>query len=143
MSMNPAQRIMAAHAQGMGDLGADGPWVDPSTVGVPPPIYYPTAPTSGHSTLNSWLTFGTAVGNDIAAIIARNNNQNSLGYPQQPTGQQPYYPQVVVPAPSGVGIGVDGQGIRLSDGSHISWLVIAGGVGVFMLLQHPGFSRRR
>jgi hypothetical protein len=43
----------------------------------------------------------------------------------------------------GVGIGFDSSGLRLSDGSHISWIVIAAVVFGFFLLQSPGFSRRR
>ncbi|HEY0379847.1 MAG TPA: hypothetical protein VGC87_23220 [Pyrinomonadaceae bacterium] len=43
---------------------------------------------------------------------------------------------------SGIGIGVDSKGIRLSDGSHISWLLIAGGAVAWKMIQSPGFSRR-
>jgi hypothetical protein len=46
------------------------------------------------------------------------------------------------PPPPGVGFGIDSQGVRLSDGSHIGWPVI-GIVGLgFFLLQSRGFQKR-
>jgi hypothetical protein len=46
------------------------------------------------------------------------------------------------PNAPGVGLGIDGTGIRLSDGSHIGWLPIGFGIGALVLLQSKGFSRR-
>ena len=43
----------------------------------------------------------------------------------------------------GVGFGIDGQGLRMSDGSHIGWPVMGLAALALYLLQSPGFSRRR
>jgi hypothetical protein len=43
----------------------------------------------------------------------------------------------------GVGFGIDSSGIRLSDGSHISWILIFGGFLAWKLIQSPGFEKRR
>lgn len=69
-------------------------------------------------------------------------------YPETPTYAQtrPYTVGAAAPystTSSGVGIGIDGQGIRLSDGSHIGWLPIGAVVLGLFLLQSQGFSRRR
>jgi hypothetical protein len=58
--------------------------------------------------------------------------------------QQTNYPVNTLPVNrnSGVGIGVDSNGVRLSDGSHLGWFPIVGVIGAFFLLQSKGFSRR-
>lgn len=45
--------------------------------------------------------------------------------------------------PPGVGFGLDGTGIRLSDGSHIGWTTIALAAGAFFLLQSRPVTRAR
>jgi hypothetical protein len=142
MSLNPFQRMMIA--RGMGALG-DGPWVDPAwsdaNLGPPPPINYPSSSSSGFN----WNQFANVVGGTLVGVLG-NRNAPQQQYALQPQGQQP---QVVYVQPNaaggagGVGIGIDGQGIRLSDGSHIGWLPIALVGGAFFLLQSPGFSRKR
>lgn len=43
---------------------------------------------------------------------------------------------------SGIGVGVDSQGISLGGGSHIGWGWVIGGIAIFGLLQSRGFQRR-
>lgn len=43
----------------------------------------------------------------------------------------------------GVGVGIDKDGVRLSDGTHIGWTTIALAGFAIYLIQSPGFSRRR
>lgn len=95
-----------------------------------------------------WAVLGPGIiaasGATLSSIFRR--------YPETPTYAQTRPYTVGGGAPSattnyggagGVGIGIDGQGIRLSDGSHIGWLPIGAVVLGFVLLQSQGFSRRR
>ena len=43
----------------------------------------------------------------------------------------------------GIGLGIDSQGIRLSDGSHIGWFPVIGVLAALYLIQSPSFSRTR
>lgn len=42
----------------------------------------------------------------------------------------------------GVGIGLDSNGVRLSDGSHIGWFPIIGVIGFFFVLQSRPLTRK-
>ena len=77
--------------------------------------------------LGTWITQKSAPQNP--------NYVNPTGVLNNQIGTQ-------TPPPGGIGIGVDGQGIRLSDGSHIGWGTIAIVVGGIFLLQSRGFSRK-
>ncbi len=86
------------------------------------------------ATLNNFLTLKYS--KDAAKYGVGVTGQPAVNYTTQ--GASPYG----AAPPAGVGIGVDGQGIRLSDGSHIGWAPIMLGVGALVLLQSKGFSRR-
>jgi len=75
-----------------------------------------------------------------ATSIAQAQGSSSLYQPYNyPAGA----PQPIYRAPqTGVGLGVDSRGIRLSDGSYIGWGVIALVGGVILLIQTRPFSRR-
>ena len=164
--MNSLQ--MRAHAMrsgmggGFGELGFDSNG-NPTTLqelyGVlgPPPVMGAPSGT-GHSTRDAWLNFGSTIAQSLASIVSGGNNQmvtlsngqrvTMAQYQQmlQAQAQAQYQYQGNPNAygyPSGVGFGIDGQGLRLSDGSHIGWTTIAiAGVGLY-LLQRPGYQKRR
>jgi hypothetical protein len=89
----------------------------------------------------SSVPFISAIGKTVSNIWGNANQQyQQPQYQYQPAYQQ--QPIYQTQPGGGVGIGLDGAGIRLSDGSHIGWLPIAGvGLGL-VLLQSKGFSRR-
>jgi hypothetical protein len=90
---------------------------------------------AGLTVLNNWVV--TRPGANPVAVAQLSNGQT---FQQQLTPEQ--YQAWLASQRGGVGFGVDGQGIRLSDGSHISWVMIALVVGGFMLIQSRPFSRR-
>lgn len=137
--MNAMVRL--AHARGM---AGDGPRVDPVAFerefGPAPALSTP-----GHSTRD--LIFG-AIGaglQTVASLRNRNNTQQQGDYTAaqlaQIQAQQAGFNPSATPS-GGVGLGIDGQGVRLSDGSHIGWLPIGAVALGFMLLQSKGISRR-
>jgi hypothetical protein len=147
--------------RGLGDINDVPGWIfddpvwveDPTTVinsGSATPgggavIYYPTNTNQQNpwsAQIPSLIAGGIQTIRDIFAPVG--STQAAYGAQRQPivyAGAQ----QGAVPVRNtgGVGIGIDGQGIRLSDGSHISWIWIIGGIVIIYLIQSPGFSRRR
>lgn len=133
-----------ARARGFGAY--EPGWENIYGVGAPPP----PDPTWGGNDGNdvpwylSAVPLATVIGKTAASIWG---NQ----YQPQPTYTPTYSTDYAAlqaaalaraNAGDGVGIGVDGSGIRLSDGSHIGWLPIGAVVFGFFLLQSRGFSRR-
>jgi hypothetical protein len=86
---------------------------------------------------------GLKVVDDIFAPPATRIAQAGSQYQQQYSPAQLALLQQQRTPTGGIGIGIDGQGIRLSDGSHIGWFPIVAVIGVFFLLQSPGFTRRK
>jgi hypothetical protein len=114
---------------------------------------------TGHSDRDFWGNIFTQANQTLQTFILTRSGVNPLALQQQQFGTQQggwvynqqtgqyYNPQTGQTIAgnyqsSGVGFGIDGQGIRMSDGSHIGWLPIAGVVVAFSLLQSRGFSRR-
>ena len=122
MSMNAMHLAAHARAQGLGDLGLSLPGGGFDWMGV----------------INRGFDFGNNFINQKYAKDAAKytGGGGGVNYQNQYGALPPAAP------PGGVGVGVDGQGIRLSDGSHIGWPLIALGVGAIFLLQSPGYSRR-
>ena len=136
--MNAVQRAVVGTMQG--NILPDN-WELAAGIGLPPA--WPSSSSSGHSTANAITGVANAVAISLASIFGRNQgasaqNQIPPGYGYNQQGQL----VPVSPNGAGVGIGIDGQGIRLSDGSHIGWFPIAGVTLAIFLLQSKGFSRR-
>lgn len=105
-----------------------------------------------------WAVLGPGILKDVSSIfapapvsIAQAGAQNAALYRSQyPTAPYSSYPAGSInPATgqpytssTGIGIGIDANGIRLSDGSHISWILIGGIVLAIALVQSKGFQRR-
>lgn len=143
----------AGRAEGFGAFG-DGVWTsagDDDSVGTGPPVYvqdgeiFGTDPGASNTSNNgpTWwqllISGGTRIAHDALTPIPVGVAQAHAA--QQQVVYQPTALQNRGTTP-GVGIGVDGSGIRLSDGSHIGWFPIIGLIGVIFLLQSPGFQRR-
>jgi hypothetical protein len=127
--------------------------LDPIELGDDPYGIRPTPPYNDGSDAGPWGgTVPVLIGGGIQALrdIFAPVGTSTAAYraqQQQYIGQQPVYnapsSQYLPPRTSGVGFGLDSQGIRLSDGSHIGWFPIIGCVVVLFLIQSPGFTRRR
>lgn len=140
--------IMPTMRAGMGELLPPGIVLsDPSV--ARPRVVGGVYDDGSRGATQTGIIVGGAInkGLDILGDIFGNPYSRQAAYrsqtPQQPIynvpGQSQYLPQRTS---TGVGFGVDGQGIRLSDGSHIGWFPIAGLVLAFVLLQSRPLSRR-
>ena len=139
MSINAMQRAALAHgAQGLGFYGHESQGL-------------------GSIDLNAIINRGFDFGNlfiqskyakDAAKFTGGNN-----AFQLQPTGGNPDAAMLAElerlralnagGGGGGVGFGIDSQGLRLSDGSHIGWPIIGiVGLGIY-LVQSPGFTKRR
>lgn len=128
-----------------------GSWDDfdpgfPDASQWPGSTYPSNSPTPTQVIVGGAIHTGLNVLRDIYAPTqtsqAAYRAQASTALAQQPIYQvapNQYLPQR---SPGGVGFGVDGQGIRLSDGSHIGWFPIAGVVLAFVLIQSRPLTRR-
>lgn len=143
--------------------------IQPNIYGTQPdPTYYPTvndpgvpiysggatpAPAGGDSGGSNnppwWSILGPGILKDISNIFApvqtsvAQAQSAGLAQRQLQAGLTPQQYQLLqTGATTGVGIGIDSNGIRLSDGSHISWILIIGLIVVFALVQSRGFQRR-
>lgn len=108
---------------------------------VPTPTPVPVSSGSNSSTPPWWLPAILGAEGAVSKIFAP---WQATAFSQQPT----YYPpgqsyNTGLVRTTGVGFGIDSNGIRLSDGSHIGWFPIIGVIGLFFLIQTPGFTRRR
>jgi hypothetical protein len=97
---------------------------------------------------NSIIGRGFDFGNNVIAQWGNRQAYRSGINPNAPAGTyQPVsyvsntQPAGITPVTPGVGFGLDSQGIRLSDGSHIGWLPIAGVVVGLKLLQAKPYRR--
>lgn len=117
--------------------------------GEDPSQGYPTSDSSGGDGSGSppwWAVLGPSLLKVVSNVFAP--VQTSVAQAQAGAYRTPVYSatgQVINPygtTPTGIGIGLDANGIRLSDGSHISWLLILSAVGIFALVQAKGFQRR-
>ncbi len=162
MSQLLAERRRAAGMAGMGSLGyGPDPWDYPTDdpifgqAVITPPIssspimQSPSQPGVIRSQIPSLIAGGLRVIDDIfappATRIAQAGASRPIYQPQYGGGVDAYgNPLSYAPSRSnsGIGFGVDSQGVRLSDGSHIGWFPIVGVIGIFFLLQQPGFTRR-
>jgi len=141
---NPAMRYAAA--RGLGALGDDYGFYfdaahDGSVIGSDGKVYG----GGGYD----WGSLIGGIGSAISNVFNRGGNANNAGYTQaqllqlqQLQAQQQAALLAQQQGGGGVGFGLDGNGIRLSDGSHIGWFPIIGVIGAFALLQSKGFSRR-
>jgi hypothetical protein len=126
-------------------------WNDPYQDYPRRPTYttQPTFPSSSPGVIAPQIPTLVALGlrtiSNIFAPPATSIAQAQAARPQviyAGSGRTDQYGNVIPTTGGGIGFGVDSQGIRLSDGSHIGWFPIIGVIGVFFLLQSPGFSRR-
>jgi len=99
---------------------------------------------SGGHDMPWWVSgapvFGV-IGKTLSNIFGNQYQQPNTAYRPAPT-YQPGYPAGYRQPNAGVGIGIDGNGIRLSDGSHIGWFPIIGVIGFFYVLQARPLSRK-
>jgi hypothetical protein len=102
---------------------------------------------TGHSTRDFWGNIATQGMSLVNNIFASRSPNAQLAPAQQLALAQAQAQAAATAAsggnPPGVGFGVDGQGLRLSDGSHIGWSTIGIAGLAFYLIQSKGFEKRR
>jgi hypothetical protein len=112
------------------------------------PGFNPSSGGGGGFDWGNLITQGFNFGNTfLTAKYAASAAKYGAGPYVQPAGQQQQLTAAQIAAlqrdqGGGIGFGLDGQGLRLSDGSHIGWLPIVGVAGAFFLLQSQGIQRR-
>jgi hypothetical protein len=126
-----------------GDSPIDDPIYGQPGISSPPIMQSPSQPGVIRSQIPSLIAGSLRVIDDIFAPPATRIAQAGASRPiyQAPYGDG-YGNTLPVTRQPSIGFGVDSQGVRLSDGSHIGWFPIVGVIGVFFLLQQPGFTRR-
>lgn len=144
----PVQAALIAVARRRaGGLGAFEPgWEDIYGVGDPPPL-----PTGGVVDIGMddsrdgptwWQLLIPNAAQTIQRVYSPWQAQAAVAASQRPIVQYTSSPNESGSVPSGVGLAITRNGIRLSDGSYIGWLPIGGVVVAVFLLQSKGFSRR-